>query len=147
MFTENGIQVDREAMNKVLEQSDIITMGFTLFPDRLLVDTRTNASDGVYCQIVEPVGNIQERYAWLGRQRGSFGAPEGFAFFVWPHTVQLLVADGALAPLRDRLERIQPGSGRLLDMALEEALRREWAGMARMITGGEGWQAVWQRSA
>ena len=145
MFTENGIQVDRDALNKVLEQSDIITVGFTLFPERMLVDTRTNRSAGVYCQIVEPVGTVQERYAWLGRHRSGFGAPEGFAFFIWPHTVRMLVNDDILAPLRDRLERIQPASGKLLDLALAEASRQEWIGMARMIKGGEGWQAVWER--
>ena len=147
MFTENGIQVDREALNKVLEQSDIITVGFTLFAERMLVDTRTNSTAGVFCQIVEPVGTVQERYAWLGRHRGTFGAPEGFAFFVWPHTVRMLVTDDVLAPLRDRLERIEPGSGSALDLALKEATRLEWAGMARMISGGEGWQAIWQRGA
>ncbi len=147
MLTENGIQVDLEALNGVLEKGDIITIGFTLFAERMLVDTRTNATDGVYCQIVEPVGNVQERYMWLGKHRSSFGAPEGFAFFVWPHTVRTLVKDNVLGTLRDRLERIETGSGRKLDAALGEALRKEMAGMAIAINGGEGWATVWQRGS
>ncbi|MBK9344668.1 MAG: hypothetical protein IPN07_16895 [Dehalococcoidia bacterium] len=103
MRNENGIDIDIEALNKLLNTADLITIGFTLFPERLLVDTRSNDQERQFADMVEPVANIQERYVWLGKHRGSFGAPEGFAFFVWPQTVRGLIERDALAPLKARL--------------------------------------------
>ncbi len=145
MDTENGIQVDIESLNRVLEQADLITIGFTRFPERLLVDPRTNATDGTFCGVVEPVGTVQERFLWLGKHRGSFGAPQAFAFFVWPHSVRLLIATDALAPLRSRLEQTEPGSGAALDVALARLRAIEVEAIRSLIRGGEGWATVWER--
>src|SRR6185436_12184789 len=98
MQTENGINIDEEALEKLLKTSDLITIGFTLFAERILVDPRSNDATPQFAAVVEPVGTVQERYLWLGKHRGGFGPPEGFAFFVWPHTVQGLLDRNLLAP-------------------------------------------------
>ena len=82
MRNENGLTIDEDALRKLLTTADLITIGFTLFPERLLVDTRSNDQEGEFADMVAPVANVQERYLWLGKHRGSFGTPEGFAFFV-----------------------------------------------------------------
>jgi hypothetical protein len=144
MRTENGITIDEAELRKLLETADLVTVGFTLFAERLLVDPRSNETDGQYAAMVEPVGTVQERYLWLGKHRSSFGPPEGFAFFIWPHTVRGLVERNLLAPLRDRLEeRTQVD----LDRALEEALELERRAMIEAVRGSERWPAVWERSA
>ncbi len=146
MLTENGIAVDYEALADLLRRADVLTIGFTLFPARLLVDTRTNDTDGPLVAMVGPVATVQERYAWLGRHRGSFGAPEAFSFFVWPHTVRSLVARDALLPLRQRLAAASPD----VDVALTEMLAQfqklEDEAILAALKGGEPWQTVWQRS-
>lgn len=144
MRTENGIDIDLEAMEKLLSQGDLITIGFTLFPQRLLVDTRTNDTDGQWIGLVEPVASVQERYLWLGRHRGSFGTPEGFAFFVWPQTVRGLVERDLLAPLRRRLT---PEGRAALEDALQQALELERQAIAAAVRGTEAWPAIWQRPA
>ena len=144
MRTENGADIDLEAMEKLLSQGDLITIGFTLFPLRLLVDTRTNDTDGQWVGLVEPVASVQERYLWLGRHRGSFGTPEGFAFFVWPQTVRGLVERDLLAPLRQRLT---PDAAAALDEALRQALELERQAIAAAVRGTDAWPAIWQRPA
>ena len=144
MQTENGIVIDRAALERLLTQSDLITIGFTLFPERLLVDTRTNDHEGQFVEMVQPVASVQERYLWLGKHRSTFGAPEGFAFFVWPHTVRYLVETDALAPLRARLS---PEARENLEVGVATALELERQAMRDVLRGAEGWPAVWERGA
>ncbi|MBK8561621.1 hypothetical protein [Candidatus Amarobacter glycogenicus] len=94
--------------------------------------------------MVEPVANIQERYVWLGKHRGSFGAPEGFAFFVWPQTVRGLIERDALAPLKARLTS---EARRDLDVALATAAELERGAIIEAIKGSDRWPAVWERAA
>ena len=144
MRNENGIDIDIEALNKLLNTADLITIGFTLFPERLLVDTRSNDQERQFADMVEPVANIQEWYVWLGKHRGSFGAPEGFAFFVWPQTVRGLIERDALAPLKARLTS---EARRDLDVALATAAELERGAIIEAIKGSDRWPAVWERAA
>ncbi len=144
MRNENGLEVDREALDRLLATADLVTIGFTLFPERLLVDTRLNATDGQYASMVEPVASVQERYLWLGKHRSSFGAPEGFAFFIWPHTVRGLMERNALRVLKQRLD---PEARTALDEALAVALELERLAMQEAVRGSERWPAVWEKPA
>ncbi len=141
MRTENGMTLDMSAVNKLLSDGDLVTIGFTLFPQRLLVDTRSNDTEGQWVGLVEPVASVQERYLWLGKHRGSFGTPNGFAFFVWPHTVRHLLEGGALAPLRARLNS---QAMEALDSTLEQALELERRAMLDAVRGSEHWPAIWE---
>lgn len=144
MRTENGIEVDHDALAELLRRADVLTIGFTLFPHRLLVDLRTNATDGQLATIVEPVATVQERYLWLGRHRGTFGAPEAFSFFVWPQTVRGLIDNGHLTPLIARLE----GPARAqLDQCLRDFLALEETAMRRAVVGAPEWLTLWDRRA
>lgn len=144
MRTENGNTIDEVALEKLLTNADIVTIGFTLFPERLLVDTRSNDHDRQFADMVEPVGSVQERYMWLGKHRGSFGAPEGFGFFVWPMTVRGLIEHDSLAPLKARLE---PDARENLDVALATAAELERQAMMEAVRGSDRWPTVWERNA
>lgn len=141
---ENGLQYDPEELERLLATGDVITVGFTLFPHRLLIDTRTNDADGQMVRMVEPVTSVQERYLWLGQHRSSFGAPEAFAFFVWPLSIRSLIERDALARLKLRLE---PAAHDALEAAMDDALRLERAATVAMIRGDEAWPAIWTRPA
>jgi hypothetical protein len=144
MRNENGLTIDHEALEKLLMNADLITIGFTLFPERLLADTRSNETDGQFVDMVEPVGNVQERYMWLGKHRSSLGAPEGFAFFVWPHTVRGLIDGDHLRPLKARLSAEGLAD---LEVALATAVELERQAMQEIVKGSDRWPAVWERNA
>jgi len=143
MRTENGIEIDLEALNQLLQRADVLTIGFTLFRERILIDTRANDRQGQLATMVEPVAAVQERYLWLGRHRGAFGAPEAFSFFVWPQTVRGLLDRQVLAPLRARLDNDAIAQ---LDLALDEAASHERKAMAAAVRGDETWPAIWERT-
>lgn len=143
MRTENGLTLDLDAVRQLLETGEVVTIGFSLITERLLVDTRSNERQGQFAEMVEPVASVQERHIWLGRHRGTFGAPRGFAFFVWPHTIAGLIEQRILDPLRARLE---PATLVKLDAALTEAADAERRAIQAMIRGGEGWPTLWSAS-
>ena len=140
MRTENGLTLDLDAVRQLLETGEVVTIGFPLMIERLLIDTRSNGRQGQFAEMVEPVASVQERHIWLGRHRGTFGAPRGFAFFVWPHTVRGLIERGILDPLRARLA---PETLVALDEALAEAAEAERQAIQAVIRGDERWPTLW----
>ena len=103
LFTENGMLVDLEELRKVVDHADVFTIGFRMFPQRLIVDTRTTENAGPMVRVVEPVASVEERFFWLGTERPTFGAPERFTFFLWPHSVRYFDESGLGEMIRNRV--------------------------------------------
>ena len=144
MLTENGMDMDQNAFDQVMSQADVLTIGFMHLPWRLLIDTRFNDETGPMIRVVEPVSSVQERYLWLGRHRGMFGAPQGFSFFGWPHTIRGLWERDALRVMRDRLAAA-PGDGvEQLDAALHKLSELENEEYRRLIRGEAHWKTLWE---
>jgi hypothetical protein len=135
-----------DAVNEVLDRADVLTIGFTTFSERLLIDARASGADGPMVAIVGPVGSVQERYHWLGRHRPGFGAPEAFSFFVWPHTVRTLRERDVLAVMRDRLASTSNDAIAVLDQVLERLSELESDAFRAAIRGDEPWKAVWEHA-
>ena len=144
MLTENGLEVDLNAVNEVLQRADVLTIGFTVFPERLLVDARTLPDAGPLIAIVGPVASVQERYLWLGKHRGEFPAPQGFSFFMWPHTVRNMVERNVLRVLRVRLRSVSSESDEVLEKTMARLLLLEEQAFRNAILGVEPWQALWK---
>jgi hypothetical protein len=103
LFTENGVTIDFGELQKVVDNCDVFTIGFRMFPERLIVDTRSSDSEGPMVEVVEPVATVEERFFWLGQRRPSFGVPQQFTFFVWPHSVRHLDESGLGDIIRRRV--------------------------------------------
>ncbi|MGD9935578.1 MAG: hypothetical protein AB7T37_17920, partial [Dehalococcoidia bacterium] len=108
---------------------------------------RHNQWEGPLVAVAEPVATVQERYLWLGKHRGAFGAPEAFSFFFWPHSVRTLVESGVLAPMRERLAAVSVDSDAALDVTLARFLELEQEAWRGAIRGDERWATVWQRAS
>ena len=144
MLAENGLEIDLNAVNDVLARADVITIGFTVFPERLLVDTRTLGDAGPLIAVAEPVSSVQERYLWLGKHRPQFPAPQGFSFFMWPHTVRNLIERNVLRVLRDRLRTVSTESDEVMEKTLARLLHLEEQAFRAAIHGDEPWQTLWK---
>ena len=144
MLTENGFNLDLDAVREVFTKADLITVGFASFPERLLIDPRTLPDEGPLVAIVAPVASVQERYLWLGKHRPNFPAPEGFSFFVWPNSVRWLRDSGVLEPLRERLAQVSHESDAALANAIQRLALCEQEAVHEAITGADGWVTVWQ---
>ena len=146
MFTENGVLIDLEEVGKVVDASDVFTIGFRMFPQRVIIDARETGEVGPMVQVVEPVDSVEERFHWLGRERLAFGVPERFAFFVWPHSLEFFGSSGLPQRLRDRLRASErPEVARMADEALEELRRLERQAVQQALAG-EGYHTLWPQA-
>ncbi|MCA9821445.1 MAG: hypothetical protein KC482_10545 [Dehalococcoidia bacterium] len=144
MLGDHGIQIDREAVEEILNTADVLVVGFALFSERLLIDTRTNAETGPMVAIVEPLGGVQERYHWLGVHRGMFGMPEAFSFFAWPNTIRMLEEEDILGTIRKRLAATSNDGAETLDRAIARLRDMEKQAIRGAIRGDAPWKSLWQ---
>ena len=144
MYSENGFLIDLGAIDERLRAADVVVFGFALFPERLLIDVRTNDDEGPLVALVAPVATVQERYAWLGAHRGKFGLPRDFAFVPWPHSIAAFRELDVLRPIRERLVIVSPDAPRILDDAIAHLARLERAATVRLIKGEAEWGTLWQ---
>ena len=143
MYSENGPRVDFEAVDSQLRTADVFVVGFSWFGMRLLVDTRATQEEGPLVEIVEPMGTVQERYRWIADRRPTFGPPQNFAFWVWPHSLTyfracevLTVIRGTLGDWTEALESLDDCLD-ILASAHTEAIRDA-------IRGDGAWRTIWQ---
>jgi hypothetical protein len=94
MYSENGVLVDFAEVTRVIETAEVFVVGFSNIPQRLIVDTRSNASETPLVQVVEPSSGARQRIAWLKRRRPTLGEPESFMFFPWPHSAGFMQETG-----------------------------------------------------
>ena len=139
MYGENGQLVDMSAVDEAIDRADVLTVGFRSFPERLIVDSRRNEAVGPMVRVVEPVGGVEERMFWLGRNRPQFGLPEQFTFFVWPHSIELFESLGLNATL---LSHVGGDGTAQLAVALDELRRLERASQRASIDGDQ-WRTLW----
>lgn len=136
MYSENGVLVDFDEISKLLNTADVFTVGFATFPERLLVDTRSNESETPMVQVVEPAQSAKHRVVWLGRRRPSLGAPESFSFFNWPHSPNFMVQSG----IWDRIRRSVDAEGTLevgvqCDLAIKQLHNLDKAATFALLKG------------
>lgn len=137
--------IDLEELRKVVENCDVFTVGFRLFPERLIVDTRENDQDGPMIEVVEPVSTVEERFFWLGQRRPSFGVPQQFMFFVWPHSIRYLTECGLMERIRQRLGHAGHDLSGQVDQALVRLQRLEDQATFEAITG-RNYHTLWERA-
>jgi len=136
MFTENGVLIDLEEVRHVVDECDVFTVGFRLFPERLIVDTRSTDGAGPMAEVVEPVNTVEERFFWLGKRRPEFSSPERFTFFIWPHSMRFFEESGVADKIRQRVGGgAFPESDDTMDAALAELRGLERTAVADAITG------------
>lgn len=145
MAAEHGVLINTTEVKEVVANADVFAIGFPLFPERLLVDTRSDATTPPTARLVEPVASVQERFFWLGQHRPSLGMPQRFMFFFWPHSVAYLQESGVRETIRRRFFSDETGGPGLadLDRALEELETKERDVYLGAIRGDERHKTIW----
>ncbi len=143
MYTENGLLVDIGEIRDIIENADVFTIGFRLFPERVVIDTRYDERETPMVAIVDAVESVQERFFWLGQHRPSLGMPRQFMFFFWPHSIGYLAESGVWAQVRERVVASKfGGAPETCAAALRDLLERERAATVDAITGAR-YQTLW----
>ncbi|HUF54491.1 MAG TPA: hypothetical protein VMR52_12060 [Dehalococcoidia bacterium] len=137
--------IDLEELRRVVDNADVFTIGFRMFPERLIIDTRSTDETPPMVRVVEPVTSVEERFFWLGRERPQFAVPERFTFFVWPHSLRYFEDSGLGDMIR---QRVCPVSE-----ACEDEVRRSIHQLRVLerraehdAISGRNYQTLWERS-
>ena len=144
MYGEDGRIADVAEVRTAIAQADVLIVAFPGFLERLLLDSRTAGDVGPMVRVVEPVGGVDERMFWLGRNRPQFGMPQRFTFFVWPHSMTFLEDSGVVDALRDSVS-VDDGPEQLAAAFTElKALERA---AVRAAVDGRPWRTLWHAAA
>ncbi len=78
----------------LIDNADVLAVGFLRIAQRLLVDTRYDDTDPPMIRVVEQVASVEDRLRHLQRIRPRFQSPERFTFFMWPLSIGSLESLG-----------------------------------------------------
>lgn len=136
--------MDITNIESVVNDADVFALGFRLFPERLLIDTRYDEREMPMVAIVDPVETLQERYFWMGQHRPTLGMPAQFHFFFWPHSVRYLEESGVWEKICRRVVASGfTGARETCDAALEDLRQRELQATCGAIRG-EHYETLWE---
>jgi hypothetical protein len=144
MYGENGLAIDLGAVESVIDEADIVVIGFEFCNERLLFDLRADEISPPLVEVVDPVPGAAERVEWLNERRPDVTPPDQFVFFVWPHTVDYLadsrLVQGALRRVR-REQSIDLSED--IGSVLADLRRLERDDQEAALTGGPGYETIW----
>jgi len=147
MYSENGVLVDLDEVRKLVATADVFTVGFASFPERLIVDTRSNDREVPLVQVVEPARGARERLLWLSRRRPSLGPPQAFSFFAWPHSPSFMVQSGIWDRIRRRVgAETDPEVAVQCDLAIRQLMNLDKEATLALLKG-ENCLTLWPRQA
>jgi hypothetical protein len=138
--TDFGIDLDE--VRRVVDAAEVLVVRFTVTDRRLLVDTRTNETDGPMIRVVPPVTSAQERFKALKILRPRFRSPERILTFHWPRHARAMVEAGLWEHIARRITSAG-GDAAQCDDALRELLASERAIEIAAIMGAEGFKTIW----
>ena len=87
MDVDTDYPINLSEIHRLIDTAEVLIIGFTLFPERLLVDARYDAQEGPLIMMVPSVSSIEERREYLRGLRPRFALPERIMFFIWPKPV------------------------------------------------------------
>ncbi len=140
------MDIDLDAIRRVVAEADVFVVRFALIEQRLLVDTRPDASGQPLIRLVPPVNSAEERYRFLRKERPEVPLPAQITVFQWPGPITVLREVGVWQYIEDRVAGIG-GDAAVEDArrAFADGQRLERADTLAAIRGGEGYQTLWER--
>ncbi|MPZ22172.1 MAG: hypothetical protein GEU28_01195 [Dehalococcoidia bacterium] len=144
MYNEMGLTANRDEVAAAIESADVFLVGFRNTTERLVVDTRQDEKTAPMIETSESTGSLEGRMHWLGQRRPEFGLPEAFKFFVWPNSMEWLVASGTWEGVRAKL--VGQGHDEWVAAQMGKALEDLYAvelQTARDAIVGNGYMTIW----
>lgn len=140
------MDIDIEAIRRVVAEAEVFVVRFAMFEQRLLVDPRPDAAGRPYIGMVPPVSSAEERYRFLRERRPDVPLPAQITVFQWPRPIAVMREVGVWRFIEDRVVAVGgDASRRDADAAFRDGQGLERADMVAAIRGGEGYETIWER--
>ena len=116
---DDDLGVDLPEILEVIHTSEVFLVMFPLFERRLLVDSRTSATEQPLIRLVNRVRGSEERFRDLLRMRPRLPAPDRIVAFQWPRSVRAMVEAGVWSAIDERMRDLGVADSTLLAVLSE----------------------------
>ncbi len=146
MDPEFGLDLD--AIFHVIDDADVFVVRFNAIEQRLLVDSRVDDSGMPFIAMVPPARSAEERYRYLRQHRPDLPLPDQITVIRWPRALIVMRELGVWERIEQRLSDVG-GEAVIEDTerVFREGRSLERADMFAAITGGEGYETIWERES
>jgi hypothetical protein len=140
-----GLDIDE--VSRVIDAAEVLVVRFAILDKRLLIDARTNDTDGPLIAVVPRAQSVEDRFKSLKKLRPLFPLPEKIMSFMWPRHIDTMKNSGVWEKIESRL--ISLGGEPMVEqcqVAYRELAHQERLEVLSAIKGGEGYQSLWERT-
>jgi hypothetical protein len=143
----NDYGIDLDEILKVVDAAEVVIIRFQMPVDRrLLIDARSTEVDPPLVKLVARASSVEDRFRSLKRLRPRLPLPDRIMSFQWPKHVKVLEESGVWGRIvRRMLESGHSNVQQMCDEVWRELVSAERKEEIAAITGGEGWQTLWER--
>ncbi len=139
--------LDIGEVTRVIDAADVLVVRFAIVDKRLLVDSRTNETEGPLIALVPKAGSVEERFKSLKKLRPRFPLPEKIMSFMWPRHIDTLRNSGVWDKIARRMVSLGgEGMTPRCEEVFQQLAMEEKTEVLQAIRGGEGYQSLWERA-
>jgi hypothetical protein len=139
--------LDLDEVSRVIDAAEVLVVRFAILDKRLLIDARTNDTDGPLIAVVPRAQSVEDRFKSLKKLRPLFPLPEKIMSFMWPRHIDTMKNSGVWEKIESRL--VSLGGEPMMDQcqqAYRELAHQERLEVLSAIRGGQGYQSLWERA-
>ena len=139
--------IDLDAVHDSVKHAEIMSLSFPKFNKALIIDTRSNHSEGPLVCIMPMVESPQERIRSIRKIRADFPRIDSLTVIPWPKYVESLVSLGVWDRIVERLAISGHDTpDKVCDSILKD-LRRMEEGEIAAVLSGENYHTIWSANA
>ena len=141
----NNFQDDIEEIKNTLLEADVVSLFFPYFGKTVLIDIRSNETDGPALILTEMVRSPRERIRSMEQLRPGFNDPEKMVLIPWVRYLETLIDSGIWSLVIKKLEKaslIDPSVS--ANEILEKLRNLEHRELAEAVNG-TSYKTIWSK--
>ncbi len=126
-----------------IDKAEVLSLFFPRFRKSMIIDVRSNDTDGPMLRIMPMVASPQERMRNIRRLRPSFPRLRDLTLIAWPRYVESLIQMGVWDRILARLRALGYSDAIVVcDRLIVELRQLEQAELAAVVQG-ENYHTIW----
>ena len=141
----NNFQDNIEEIKNTLLEADVVSLFFPYFGKTVLIDIRSNETDGPALILTEMVRSPRERIRSMEQLRPGFNDPEKMVLIPWVRYLETLIDSGIWSIIIKKLEEasfIDPKAS--ADEILKKLRNLEHSELADAVNGSS-YKTIWSK--
>lgn len=140
---DDGFVFDLDEVIENIKTKEILSFCFPTFRKALVLDTRSNETEGPMVRVMSMVSSPQERIRSLSELRLGFPRVRNITVVPWPRYVESMGSLGIWSVIVARLTQSgMESAGKELNLVFQELRQLEKTEMAAMVAG-QNYHTIW----